>query len=238
MKNIFKALLISILVSLSFVSCGSSSSTATGGSANMSNINTIDNGLTYDLQNIWTKHDYSFYSSAISSANSDNYTYSASTTKQDDTILNGVNVHHIRIINAFTNTSVGSVKSANRSLYYNEKGIAVQETYHDSGTICTLTNTPTPLNSNAQIGDSGVGSNMLCTDGERYTSIWTLIQVGADATFEEVYKYYDSGDNIYATSTERYIIDTSGTLIKYSATSYNTEDKITITTAQSSVNIR
>jgi hypothetical protein len=230
LKYIIKKYLVICLLFLALV--GSS------GESNDSTPSTHDDGFTYDLTNIWTKHNYSFYMKVTSSANNDEFLYSMSTTRQPDTIINGINVKHLLITGTFTNKTTGEVESMNQSNYYDNNGISIQSIIDNNKTICTINNTPTPLKPNTKIGDSGVGSNLTCTDGTSVTNVWTLIKVNNATVFEEVVNEYDSKNNLLRTRTDRYTIDTSQTIKKYSSIIYDVNNEVTITFIESDAHIR
>lgn len=230
MRKVLIKLMIYLSLGVLLIGCsggGSSEIPATG-----------DNGQVYDLQDFWTKNNYSMYADATFSDTSDTYTYSISTTKQDDSILNGIYVTNILTIGAFTNTTTGGANNINRNVYYNSNGIKIESLDNDDGTICTLDNNPIAFSSETKVGDSGIGSYMVCTDGTRDTETWRLIQIDNDVVMEEVSSFYDTNDEIFGTSTSRYTIDITGEIKKYSNITYYANSGVTLTIHPSVVNQR
>ncbi len=214
------------LLPIFFISCGPDDSSA----------ETEDEDKTYDLTNIWTKNDYSFNSTGISSSNSNSYTYTLKTTKQNDTIIDGVLTTTLLSLGSLINNTTGDITPTDITSYYDSNGIQIQSENNANSVICTLNNTPTILKEEAIVGDSGIGSYMSCSDSTKHINTWTLIEIESDIIFQKVSSSYNSDGENTITITDRYTINTLGEIQNYSSVIYYLDDDLTLDIAESVVN--
>jgi hypothetical protein len=218
-----------VIIAFGLVGCG-------GGSGD-SGTSTGDDGTTYNLKNVVTQN-YSFVAPMSSSANNDVFEYTLSMTTQSKTLIDGKELTPIQYIGSVDNKTKGSSGAINSIHYFDDNGIETQTTNNTDGTICTLSNTPTPLPTNAKIGDSGIGSTLECTDGTMSSENWVLVKKDNLTTLKTTSTLYDSNNNISTTSNSYIYLNSDNKATSFSGIIYYVDEDVSLTIEKTTVNLR